>query len=113
VPALAVLVAVPAFIAAGLQAARAFSSAKAGPVIGHLLLALVDLAAGVVAPAGPGRAEVSMPMAKNRRQPPSIRGPREAGIRPGASAPRPIAPVTAPWLGIAVRSKPVLYRVYR
>jgi hypothetical protein len=93
------LFAVYAFIAAGLEAARAFSSAKAGPVIGHFLLALVGLAAGVVALAWPGRAEVSMLMAKNRRQPPSIRGPREAGIGPGASAPRPIAPVTAPWLG--------------
>ena len=43
-----------AFIAAGLQAARAFSSAKAGPVAGHLLLALADLAAGVIALAWPG-----------------------------------------------------------
>jgi uncharacterized membrane protein HdeD (DUF308 family) len=37
----------------GLQAARAFSGATAGPVIGHLLLALIDLAAGVVALAWP------------------------------------------------------------
>ena len=43
-----------AFMAAGLQAARAFSSGTAGPVIGHLLLGLVDLAAGVVALAWPG-----------------------------------------------------------
>jgi len=28
---------------AGLQAARAFSSRSAGPVFGHLLLALIDL----------------------------------------------------------------------
>ena len=62
-----VLFAVYAFIAAGLEAARAFSSAKAGPVIVHLLLALVYLAAGVVALAWPGRAAVSMLMAKNRR----------------------------------------------
>jgi hypothetical protein len=82
VPVLVVLFAVYAFIAAGLEAARAFSSAKAGPVIVHLLLALVDLAAGVVALAWQGRAKVSMLMAKNRRQPPPIRGPREAGIRP-------------------------------
>ena len=43
-----------AFIAAGLQSARAFSSPKAGPVMGHLLLGLVDLAAGVIALACPG-----------------------------------------------------------
>ena len=51
--ALVVLFAVYAFIAAGLQAARAFSSRKAGPVVGHLLLGLVDLAAGVIALAWP------------------------------------------------------------
>ena len=38
-----------AFIAAGLQAVRGFSSRSAGPVVGHLLLGLVDLAAGVIA----------------------------------------------------------------
>jgi uncharacterized membrane protein HdeD (DUF308 family) len=47
--ALVILFAIYAFIAAGLQAARAFSSAKAGPVFGHLLLGLIDLGAGVVA----------------------------------------------------------------
>ena len=47
--ALVILFAVYAFMAAGLQAARAFSSRKAGPVLGHLLLGLVDLAAGVIA----------------------------------------------------------------
>ena len=52
--ALVILFAVYAFIAAGLQAARAFSSRKAGPVLGHLLLGLVDLAAGVIALAWPG-----------------------------------------------------------
>ncbi len=52
--ALVILFAVYAFIAAGLQAMRAFSSGKAGPVIGHLLLGLVDIAAGVVALAWPG-----------------------------------------------------------
>ena len=51
--ALVILFAVYAFMAAGLQAAQAFSSAKAGPVIGHLLLGLADLAAGVVALAWP------------------------------------------------------------
>lgn len=47
--ALVILFAVYAFVAAGLQGARAFSSRAAGPVLGHLLLALVDLAAGVIA----------------------------------------------------------------
>src|SRR5215471_8179476 len=47
--ALVIVFAVYAFIAAALQAMRAFSSATAGPVFGHLLLALIDLAAGVVA----------------------------------------------------------------
>ena len=47
--ALVILFAVYAFIAAALQAMRAFSSRSAGPVFGHLLLALIDLAAGVVA----------------------------------------------------------------
>jgi uncharacterized membrane protein HdeD (DUF308 family) len=52
--ALVILFAMYAFIAAGLQAARAFSSAKAGPVFGHLLLGLADLAAGAIALAWPG-----------------------------------------------------------
>jgi uncharacterized membrane protein HdeD (DUF308 family) len=52
--ALVILFAIYAFIAAGLQAARAFGSRKAGPVIGHLLLGLADLAAGAVALAWPG-----------------------------------------------------------
>jgi uncharacterized membrane protein HdeD (DUF308 family) len=47
--ALVILFAVYAFIASGLEAMRAFSSAKAGPVISHLLLGLADLAAGVIA----------------------------------------------------------------
>jgi uncharacterized membrane protein HdeD (DUF308 family) len=47
--ALVTLFAIYAFMAAGLQAARAFSSGSAGPVFGHLLLGLIDLAAGVVA----------------------------------------------------------------
>jgi uncharacterized membrane protein HdeD (DUF308 family) len=47
--ALVILFAVYAFIGGGLQVTRAFSSAKAGPVFGHLLLGLVDVAAGVVA----------------------------------------------------------------
>jgi uncharacterized membrane protein HdeD (DUF308 family) len=51
--ALVILFAVYAFIASGLEAMRAFSSAKVGPVIGHLLLGLADLAAGVIALAWP------------------------------------------------------------
>ena len=52
--ALVILFAIYAFMAAGLQGARAFSSRNAGPVFGHLLLALIDLAAGVVALVWPG-----------------------------------------------------------
>jgi uncharacterized membrane protein HdeD (DUF308 family) len=52
--ALVTLFAVYAFIAAGLEAMRAFSSRTAGPVFGHLLLGLVDLGAGVIALAWPG-----------------------------------------------------------
>ncbi len=52
--ALVILFAVYAFIAAVLQAMRAFGSRTAGPVLGHLLLALIDLAAGVIAPVWPG-----------------------------------------------------------
>jgi uncharacterized membrane protein HdeD (DUF308 family) len=52
--ALVILFAVYAFIAAGLQTMRAFTSARAGPVFGHLLLGLVDVAAGVVALVWPG-----------------------------------------------------------
>ncbi|TMK53990.1 MAG: HdeD family acid-resistance protein [Actinobacteria bacterium] len=46
--------AVAVFVDAVHQASRAFSSEKAGPVAGHLLLALLDIAAGVVAIAWPG-----------------------------------------------------------
>jgi uncharacterized membrane protein HdeD (DUF308 family) len=52
--ALVILFAIYAFIGAGLQTMRAFSSGKAGPVLGHLLLALIDVAAGVVALVWPG-----------------------------------------------------------
>jgi uncharacterized membrane protein HdeD (DUF308 family) len=52
--ALVILFAIYAFIDAGLQAMRAFSSRAAGPVIGHLLLGLLALAAGVIALAWPG-----------------------------------------------------------
>ena len=52
--ALVILFAVYAFIDAGLQAMRAFGSRAAGPVLGHLLLALIALAAGVIALVWPG-----------------------------------------------------------
>jgi uncharacterized membrane protein HdeD (DUF308 family) len=52
--ALVILFAVYAFIDAGLQAMRAFSSRTAGPVFGHLLLGLIGLAAGVIALVWPG-----------------------------------------------------------
>ncbi|HEX3607126.1 MAG TPA: DUF308 domain-containing protein [Candidatus Dormibacteraeota bacterium] len=48
------LFAVAAFLGAINQAARAFSSATAGPVAGHLLLAAVDVAAGVGSIIWPG-----------------------------------------------------------
>jgi len=51
--ALVVIFAVYAFIAAGLQALQAFSGRTAGPVFGHLLLGLIDTAAGVIALAWP------------------------------------------------------------
>ncbi len=52
--ALVVLFALYAFMAAGLEALRAFTSHTAGPVFGHLLIGLIDLAAGVLALAWPG-----------------------------------------------------------
>jgi uncharacterized membrane protein HdeD (DUF308 family) len=52
--ALVILFAVYAFMDAGLEAVRAFSSGHAGPVLGHLLLGLIDLAAGIFALAWPG-----------------------------------------------------------
>jgi uncharacterized membrane protein HdeD (DUF308 family) len=51
--ALVVVFAVFAFMSSGLQAFRAFTSRTAGPVVGHLLLGLVDLGAGVLALAWP------------------------------------------------------------
>ena len=52
--ALVVMFAVYAFMASGLEAVRAFSSRTAGPVLGHLLAGLIDLAAGVLATVWPG-----------------------------------------------------------
>jgi uncharacterized membrane protein HdeD (DUF308 family) len=50
---LVILFAVYAFSAAFMQGTRAFSSDGFGPVLGHLLLAVVDIAAGVAALAWP------------------------------------------------------------
>ncbi len=52
--ALVILFAIYAFIDAGFQMVRAFSSDSAGPVFGHLLLGLIDIAAGVIALVWPG-----------------------------------------------------------
>jgi uncharacterized membrane protein HdeD (DUF308 family) len=52
--ALVILFAVYAFTDGILEAGRAFRSRTAGPVAGHLLLALVDVAAGLVAVVWPG-----------------------------------------------------------
>ena len=52
--ALVILFAIYAFIAAGMEAVKAFSSDTAGPVMGHLLLGLLDVGAGVIALAWPG-----------------------------------------------------------
>jgi uncharacterized membrane protein HdeD (DUF308 family) len=49
VGAFVILFAVYAFIAAVMDAARAFNSSRAGPVAGYLLLAVLSAAAGVVA----------------------------------------------------------------
>jgi uncharacterized membrane protein HdeD (DUF308 family) len=52
--ALVIVFAIYAFTDAILEFARAFSSRTAGPVLGHLLLGLIDVAAGIVALAWPG-----------------------------------------------------------
>ena len=54
VGAFVILFAVYAFIAAGTDTIRAFSSKRAGPVAGYLLLAVLSLAAGIVALVWPG-----------------------------------------------------------
>jgi uncharacterized membrane protein HdeD (DUF308 family) len=54
ITAVVIIFAIAAFADATIQAARAFSSERAGPVVGHLLLALLDVAAAVVAIAWPG-----------------------------------------------------------
>ena len=52
--ALVILFAIWAFTDAVLQFMRMASSPTAGPVVGHLLLALIDVAAGIVALVWPG-----------------------------------------------------------
>lgn len=52
--ALILLFAVYAFSRSFLQAAMAFRSRSAGPVLGHLVLAVIDVAAGVFAVVWPG-----------------------------------------------------------
>ena len=52
--ALVILFAIFAFISAGLEFMKGFGSARAGPVIGHILVALLDIGAGVVALVWPG-----------------------------------------------------------
>jgi uncharacterized membrane protein HdeD (DUF308 family) len=80
--ALVILFAVYAFMDAVLQATRSFTSRAAGPVAGHLLLALIDLAAGVVALIAP-TAFVSVPWWRPR-------SPR-MNRRPGAASRPPTA----------------------
>jgi len=52
--ALVIVFAIYAFMDAVLELARALSSRTAGPVFGHLLLGLIDIAAGIVALVWPG-----------------------------------------------------------
>jgi uncharacterized membrane protein HdeD (DUF308 family) len=54
VGALVILFAVYAFVAAAADGARAFAGRSAGPVIGYLLLAALDIVAGVAALVWPG-----------------------------------------------------------
>jgi uncharacterized membrane protein HdeD (DUF308 family) len=54
VGAFVILFAIYAFLAAGSDAARAFSSDRAGPVAGYLFLALLSFAAGLIALLWPG-----------------------------------------------------------
>ena len=82
--ALVILFAVYAFVDAGLQAARAFSSGSAGPVFGHLLLGLIDLAAGVIALVWPGPTAfvVVLVVAYGSADMPAVKRPQPG--RPGA-----------------------------
>ena len=60
IEAFVLLFAVYAFLAAFTEAARAFRSARAVPVVGRLALAVVDIAAGVAAIAWPGITALSL-----------------------------------------------------
>jgi uncharacterized membrane protein HdeD (DUF308 family) len=55
-----IIFAVAVFLDAFYQGARAFSSNKAGPLAGHLLLAILDLAAGVAAIVWPGITAIAL-----------------------------------------------------
>ena len=55
-----ILFAVYAFLAAFMEAARAFRSERAGPVVGRLALAVVDIAAAAAAIAWPGITALSL-----------------------------------------------------
>jgi Short repeat of unknown function (DUF308) len=86
VGAFVILFAVYAFIAAGSDTARAFSSDRAGPVAGYLFLALLSFAAGLVALLWPGLTALALwrsPSPSGRvRQPANGRcGPWEAWYR--------------------------------
>jgi uncharacterized membrane protein HdeD (DUF308 family) len=54
VGAIVILFAVYAFVAAATDGARAFAGRSAGPVVGYLLLAVLDVVAGIAALAWPG-----------------------------------------------------------
>ncbi|MET0788981.1 MAG: DUF308 domain-containing protein [Cellulomonas sp.] len=60
VGALVVLFAVYAFLDAFAQLGLAFGSATAKPVLGHLVLAVVEVAAGVIALASPGATALAL-----------------------------------------------------
>jgi len=83
--ALAVLFAVYAFMASGLEALRAFSSRTAWPVFGHVLVGLIDLAAGVAALAWPGPTALVLVLIVASRA--VIAGLAEVSAASGASAP--------------------------
>jgi Short repeat of unknown function (DUF308) len=87
--ALVILFAVYAFSDAILQGSRAFNSDNAGPVVGHLLLGLIDIAAGVVAIVCPGRPRSSC-AARERTRGSSCTAPpdeeRTAGRHPASEA---------------------------
>ncbi len=86
--ALVILFAVYAFIDAGLQALRAFSSATAGPVFGHLLLGLIDLAAGVIALVWPVPTALVLVLVVGFWRPPAA-SPRSSPASNAARSPEP------------------------